>query len=44
MNEEIMIQFLKIYSVGIACGIGLSVIPFVIGEIISFSLKLMKGG
>lgn len=44
MNEETLSQFLKIYSVGIACGIGLSVIPFVIGEIISFSLKLMKGG
>jgi hypothetical protein len=44
MNEELLIQFLKMYSVGIACGIGLSAIPFVIGEIISFSLKLMKGG
>ena len=44
MNEELLIQFLKIYSVGVACGIGLSVIPFVIGEILSFSLKLMKGG
>lgn len=44
MNEELLVQFLEIYSVGIACGIGLSVIPFMIGEIISFSLRLMKGG
>lgn len=37
-------EILKLYSQGVACGIVLSVIPFIIGEIIHFALNLMKRG
>lgn len=44
MTRDLLVQFLNMYAVGLGCGIILSVVPFVIGEIINFSLRLLKGG
>lgn len=41
MNYDDIISLL---GIGCACGLILSVVPFVIGVIINFALKLMKGG
>lgn len=37
-------QVMQLYAVGLGCGIVLSLLPFVIGGLIDFSLNLMKGG
>lgn len=39
-----MNEVLKLYSQGFGCGIVLSVLPFVIGELMHFAINLMKRG
>jgi len=38
-----LINVVELYSVGFACGIVLSVLSFIIGEIINLAKKMMKG-
>ncbi|WP_320991547.1 hypothetical protein [Hungatella sp.] len=37
-------DILTLYSSGVAAGIVLSVIPYIIGCVISLAIKIMKGG
>lgn len=37
-------ETIRLYSVGLACGIILSIIPMIVGSIINFAFKTMKGG
>lgn len=37
-------ELLQLFSIGIAAGIVLSVIPFIIGLVIDLPFKIMKGG
>ena len=39
-----MNDLISVYSMGFASGIMLSVIPLMIGEVISLAFKIMKGG
>ena len=39
-----MNEVLKLYYQGFGCGIILSALPFVIGELIHFAINLMKRG
>lgn len=37
-------EVVKLFGAGYGCGILLSVLPFVVGSIIGFAFKTMKGG
>lgn len=39
-----MTEVLELYSCGLACGVVFSVLPLMVGEIINFAFKIMKGG
>jgi hypothetical protein len=39
-----MNEVLELYAQGFGCGVLLSVIPLVVGELINFSINLMKKG
>lgn len=41
--EETMTLALTVFSIGLACGIILSVLPLIVGEIINLAFKIMKG-
>ena len=43
-ENTIMDEIVTLYITGVASGIIVSVIPFVVGEMINLSLKIMKGG
>jgi hypothetical protein len=42
MVQVEIIDFVRLFGGGLACGIVLSLLPFVVGEIINFAFRVMK--